>query len=58
MKTWEYRVICVMGGDHFNHEASKMVLQELESLGAEGWELAGVGVQSYYHVLYFKRERT
>jgi hypothetical protein len=44
---WEYRIV-----------ANAMTEDELNALGAEGWELAGVAVLPDKAQFYFKRVRT
>ena len=50
---WEYKeIIRELGAEGLLHE------EELNALGAEHWELAGVASQAERVHFYFKRERT
>lgn len=60
-KTWEYRVVA----EHYGAQPASMSEQDLNRLGAEGWELVGTrvvdmsrtGSKEYRTDYFFKRVR-
>lgn len=60
MAKWEYKIVSSEIGDYKGHDCTSPFIERLNSLGKEGWEAVGIGIDgiaSYTRpvVVLFKR---